>query len=76
VIFAVTGGLVIFRQLTGSSLIFLGLYTWLYSVNTGLLYHLTTDEIIEIGIKVYCLTVGSFFIIYFWNLAKQKLRLG
>lgn len=63
----------LFGLLTGSSLIFLGLYALLYGVNTGLLFILTTDEIIEIGIKVYCLTVGSFFIVYFWNLAKQML---
>jgi len=66
----------LFGLLTGSSLIFLGLYALLYGVNTGLLFNLTTDEIIEIGIKVYCLTVGSFFIVYFWNLAKQILAAG
>jgi len=58
----------LFGLLTGSSLIFLGLYALLYGINTGLIFNLTTDEIIEIGIKVYCLTVGSFFIVYFWNL--------
>ena len=63
----------LFGLLTGSSLIFLGLYALLYGVNTGLLFNLTTDEIIEIGIKVYCLTVGSFFIVYFWNLAREML---
>jgi hypothetical protein len=66
----------LFGLLTGSSLIFLGLYALLYGINTGLLFNLTTDEIIEIGIKVYCLTVGSFFIAYFWNLAKQMLAAG
>ena len=63
----------LFGLLTGSSLIFLGLYALLYGVNTGLLFKLTTDEIIEIGIKVYCLSVGTFFIVYFWNLAKNIL---
>lgn len=63
----------LFGLLTGSSLIFLGLYALLYGVNTGLLFSLTTDEIIEIGIKVYCLTVGTFFIVYFWNLAREML---
>lgn len=63
----------LFGLLTGSSLIFLGLYALLYGVNTGLLFILTTDELIEIGIKVYCLSVGTFFIIYFWNLAKEVL---
>ena len=61
----------LFGLLTGSSLIFLGLYALLYGVNTGLLFILTTDEIIEIGIKVYCLSVGTFFIVYFWNLIKS-----
>ncbi len=63
----------LFGMLTGSSLIFLGLYALLYGVNTGLLFNLTSDEIIEIGIKIYCLTVGSFFIVYFWNLAREML---
>ena len=63
----------LFGLLTGSSLIFLGLYALLYGVNTGLLFILTTDELIEIGIKVYCLSVGSVFIVYFWKLAKELL---
>jgi hypothetical protein len=64
---------VLFGLLAGSSLIFLGLYALLYGINTGLLFILTMDEIIEIAIKVYCLSVGSFFIVYFWNLAKELL---
>jgi hypothetical protein len=60
----------LFGLLTASSLIFLGLYALLYGVNTNLLFKLTTDETIEIGIKVYCLSVGTFFIFYFWNLEK------
>lgn len=63
----------LFGLLTGSSLIFLGLYALLYGINTGLLFKLSTDEIIEIGIKIYCLTVGSFFIVYFWKLAREML---
>jgi hypothetical protein len=63
----------LFGLLTGSSLIFLGLYALLYGINSGLLFILTVDEIIEIGIKVYCLSAGSFFIVYFWNLAKELL---
>ena len=63
----------LFGILTGSSLIFLGLYALLYGINTGLFFILTTDEIMEIGIKIYCLTVGSFFITYFWTFAKEML---
>jgi hypothetical protein len=62
---------VLFGLLTASSLIFLGLYALLYGINTGLLFILTTDEIIEICIKIYCLSVGSFFIVHFWNYAKE-----
>jgi hypothetical protein len=62
----------LFGLLTGSSLIFLGLYALMYGINTGLLFILTTDEIIEIGIRVYCLSVGSFFIVYFWNLINRS----
>ena len=60
----------LFGLLTGSSLIFLGLYALLYGINTGLIFNLNMDEIIEIAIKVYCLSVGSFFIVYFWNFIK------
>jgi hypothetical protein len=65
---------VLFGLLTGSCLIFLGLYALLYGINTGLIFNLNMDEIIEIGIKVYCLSVGSFFIMYFWNLAKEIIN--
>jgi hypothetical protein len=34
---------------------------------------LTADELIEIAIKVYCLSVGSFFILYFWNLRNSNI---
>lgn len=63
----------LFGLLAASGLIFLGLYALLYGINTGLLFILTTDEIIEIGIKIYCLSVGSFFIVYFWNLVRETL---
>ena len=57
--------------MTGSGLLFLGLYALAYGHNTGLLYNLTTDEIIEIFIKIYCLSVGTFFILASWKLLKQ-----
>ena len=63
----------LFGLLAASGLIFLGLYALLYGINTGLLFILTTDEMIEIAIKVYCLSVGTFFIVYFWNFAKEML---
>jgi len=63
----------LFGLLTGSSLIFLGLYALMYGINTGLLFQLTTDELIEIAIKVYCLSVGTFLIVYFWKYAKESL---
>jgi hypothetical protein len=59
---------VLFGLLTASGLIFLGLYALLYGINTGLIFNLTADEVIEILIKAYCLSVGCFFIFYFWNL--------
>lgn len=61
----------LFGLLTGSSLIFLGLYALMYGINTGLLFILTMDELIEIAIKIYCLSVGSFLIVYFWNLIRK-----
>jgi len=54
----------------GSGLIFLGLYAFLYGFNTGLLFQQTIDEYIEIAIKVYALSVGTFFITYFWKTRK------
>jgi len=53
---------------SGSAMIFLGLYALLYGINTGLLFILTVDEIIEIAIKIYCLSVGPLFMVYFWKL--------
>jgi hypothetical protein len=58
---------VLFGIASGSSLIFLGLYALLYGVNTKLLFILTTDELIEIAIKIYCLSVGTLFISYLRN---------
>jgi hypothetical protein len=46
----------------GSGLIFLGLYAFTYGFRTGLIFNLTTDMAIEIAIKIYCLSVGSWFI--------------
>ena len=66
----------LFAPLTGASLIFLGLYAFTYGYNTGLLFILTPDELIEIAIKIYCLTVGSLLIYHGWKLnfpAAQKL---
>lgn len=57
----------LFGLLAGSSMIFLGLYALLYGINTGLLFNLTADEIIEIIIKIYCLSVGTISILYFWK---------
>jgi hypothetical protein len=52
----------LFKAVSGSSLIFLGLYALLYGIRTKLLFNLTPDELIEIGIKLYCLIVGTRFI--------------
>jgi hypothetical protein len=46
----------------GSALLFLGLYALAYGANTGLLFILTPDELVEIAIKVYCLGVGAFLV--------------
>lgn len=58
----------LFAPLAGASLIFLGLYAFAYGYNTGLLFVLTPDEVIEIAIKVYCLTAGSLLIYHGWKL--------
>ena len=65
----------LFGLLTGSGLIFLGLYALAYGINTRLLFTLTTDEIIEIGIKIYCLSVGSILIIGSWCLRPAETKM-
>lgn len=62
---------IVWGLLTASSMIFLALNGFLFGLNTGMLFMMTVDEIIEIAIKLYCLTVGAYFIRYFWN----KLRI-
>lgn len=52
----------------GSSLLFLGLYAMTYGINTGLIFNLTADEIIEIIIKIYSITIGILFMLYFWKM--------
>jgi len=61
---------VFFGIASGSSLLFLGLYALLYGINTGLLFILTVDEVIEIAIKIYCLSVGTLFMIFFWKIRR------
>ena len=63
----------LFAPLTGASLIFLGLYAFTYGYNTGLIFILTPDEIIEIMIKLYCLSVGSLLIYHGWKLNPRSL---
>lgn len=60
----------LFGTMTGSGLIFLGLYALGYGHLTGLLYQLNTEEVIEILIKIYCLTAGPFFIRQSWKLIR------
>lgn len=47
----------------GSGLIFLGLYAFAYGFNSGLVYELTDEELIEIGIKIYCLAMGAWLLL-------------
>jgi len=63
----------LFASLAGASLIFLGLYAFTYGYNTGLLFILTPDELMEIGIKIYCLTAGPLLIYHGWKLNAQNL---
>lgn len=63
---------VIFAPAAGSSMIFLGLYAFAYGANTGLLFNLDAPEIIEIVIKIYCLTAGSLLIYHGWKLSGSR----
>lgn len=58
--------------ISGSALIFLGLYALLYGLNTKLIFILTLSEIIEILIKLYCLSVGTFFLLHSWKLINKQ----
>lgn len=60
----------LFGALTGSGLIFLGLYAFAYGVNTGLIYQPTIEEAIEIAIKIYCVSVGTLIIWQSWSFRK------
>ena len=57
----------VFGLMAASGMIFLGLYALAYGINTGLLFILTADELIEIAIKIFCLSVGAYFIKHFLN---------
>ena len=61
----------LFGAMAGSGLLFLGLYAVSYGHVTGLLYKLTNDELIEIAIKIYCLTAGTYFILKSWKWINQ-----
>ncbi len=58
----------LFGIAAGSSLLFLGLYAITYGINTGLIFNLNMDEILEILIKAYSITVGIIFMVYFWKI--------
>ncbi len=62
----------VYGLLSASSLIFLGLYALLYGIRTGLLFHLTADEVVEILIKAYCLIVGGVSIRYYSGLLSSR----
>jgi len=65
----------IFLTAAGSGLIFLGIYAFAYGYRTGLLFQLTSDELIEIGIKIYCLSVGGYFIyMSYQGLSNEKQK--
>lgn len=66
----------VFGICAGSAMIFLGLCALLYGINTGLLFRLNVDEAIEICIKIYCLSVGSYFIYKSWKLLEPEQQDG
>lgn len=53
----------------GSGLVFLGTYAFAYGLNTGLVNRLTTDEVIEIAIKIYCVTAGGWLLVAAYRVA-------
>lgn len=59
--------------LSASSGIFLALNGFMFGINTGVIFILTLDEIIEIAIKVYFLSVGAFYIKQFSRVINKSL---
>jgi len=59
--------------LSASSMIFLALNGLMFGINTGMICMLTVDEIIEIAIKLYCLSVGTFYIRQFSRIINRSL---
>ena len=57
-----TSLVIISGLLTASAMIFLALNALLFGINTGTIFMLTMDSFIELGIKIYCISVGVFFI--------------
>jgi len=57
--------------LSASSMIFLALNGLVFGINTGMICMFTVDEVIEIGIKIYFLSVGVFFIKEFSSQIKK-----
>ena len=59
--------------LSASSMIFLALNGLMFGINTGMICMLTLDEIVEIAIKLYCLSVGAFYIRQFSRMINRPL---
>ena len=59
--------------LSASAMIFLALNGLMFGINTGMIFMLTLDGIIEIAIKLYCLSVGAFYIKQFSGKAGKPL---
>lgn len=59
--------------LSASSMIFLALNGLMFGINTGMICMFTVDEITEIAIKIYCLSVGMFFIKQFSDQIKTTV---
>ena len=68
-----TGAMIVCGLLSASSMIFLALNGLVFGINTGMICMFTVDEVIEIGIKIYCLSVGVFFIKEFSSQIKKRI---
>ena len=51
----------------GSAMVFFGLYSLMYDLNTGLLVSLSADELFGKGVTLYNLMAGIFFMLLSWK---------
>jgi len=58
----------------GSAMVFFGLYSFLYDLNTKLLFDFSTGELFGKLITIYNIIGGLFFIVYFSKIKQHDIK--